>query len=509
MAIPANQTTNIPSSNPATNTDSSIGGTPTSEGAPAKVLEGTGNNYDRDHRSTSPFGINGWKAPGNMDNHKIPPNVFLSKPPGDNKYGHSDAGTSADPKDPTKNPHNETKATKKRKNPKPQDPTNPTVAAAEAGKSILEAIKSIDPNNIADAVKKSLDSMIMLKMMSSLTSPAGIANMASGALGQALQQIAGQVGLGGVLNQLNSIMPQLSGLINSSTQSILSNAMNSMLSSTPIGALSSASVSAANSLANTISTAVASQSPETMAATAGQIGGSQLNMDPASLASKIMTMAAGDKYTYIEVVNGSTITHTVEILNTDFQKTLNTIPSLSGTEHVDIASNAVATAVPQLQSLLNTGLAAANFASFLNNFTSNIANAGMKAILGTDINGILSNVSTLLPNIAGNITGTLSSHLPKTALDLGKMKAGMQQMSKVLALGRMAFNIAKMFGSNPAELIGKLADSLASAVSGLPLGGQLSVVSADGGVKVTSQKSGEAPIQDSTNNTIPATTAVA
>ena len=485
-----------------TSTDGSVEGTKsTSELESASPIDRTKGSYNTFCKAGDNVGV--------LEASKTQVQDLLSKAKGDNNFSaNPKINKEKDPTDTKASAPKKAKDTKTQKNPSQQKPENPTAAAADAGKTILDAIKSVDPGNIGDIVKKSLDAMIMLKMISSVTSPAGIANMVSGALGSALQNIAGQVGLGPILGQLNSIMPQLSTMLSPAMTNSLNHAMTSMISGEGVGALSLSSVASAASLASSVA---AGGSPTAVASLAGTIGGAALGVDPNTLASKILTMSQGQTYTYVEVINGINVQHKVEILNTNFQTTLNTIPSLSGDEHVNIASSVASSATSQLQSMMQTGMSAAGFASFLNGVSSDIANQGMKAILGTDLNGILGNVSKILPNIAGNITGALSSHVPKTALDPSKIQNTMKQASKVLALGRTAFNIAKMFSANPAEMIGNLAGALGPAVAALAQGASLSTHSPDGSAKITSTNQGPAPDSNltSTNSTTPATTSVA
>jgi hypothetical protein len=360
-------------------------------------------------------------------------------------------------------------------------PTNPTMAAA-INQEVLAAIKNIDPQNIVGIVKKSLDAMLALKTINSVSSSGGLNSMISGALGGALQQLSSNVGLENALNQLNTILPTISSSLSSSMISNLNTALNSMISSTSVGILSANSVNAAQSLANIINSA---SNVNSLVNTAANIGGSLLGLSVDSLASQIVNLATNQSLLQTLNINGQNISMTISPSTANIQGTLSNIPSLTGLEGVNIASSLI---TPTALSLITSG--PSQLLNILNTLSSSIVDSGLSTVLGAPLSGLLSRVNILLPDIAANITNTLAVHVPKTTLNPQIMNNVMQQATKVLALGQMAHDISSIFTNTPAEHAQDIANSLATQVSTMTAGTNLSIsIPGVGTVSVTNQGS--------------------
>lgn len=375
---------------------------------------------------------------------------------------------------PPNNNANDTAKKHKNKNAsEQQQTTNPTSASQDPKKAILDAIKGADPQNVVGAVKKALDAMITLKMIDSLTSPAGISSIASGALGQALQSLASQAGLGNMLTLMNIVSSQAQGLLGSTGSKILGDAMTGMISGTPVGILTPASMSAATSMSSTIAAAQASSSVTQIAQTAAAIGGPLLGVDPQSLAGTIAAAASGSIINKVTNVNGTNINASITV-GPQLTKDIGNIPSFTGMEAVNIAQTSAASIATNLQnsitstlgisslsglsSVLSNGLSgsqtpalAGAIAGALNGSISDIADQGLQSVLGSNLSGMLSNAQSLIPNIAGGLQSALNVHTPLTNLNSGTMNKVLNEATKVTGLGKMIGKISSIFGKSSSE----------------------------------------------------------
>ena len=374
------------------------------------------------------------------------------------------------------------KAKKAKKNTKNTQPDNPTAASQPKDKSIHDASLAADPKNIVGSVQKALQAMIALKMMDQLTSPGGVSNMVSGALGNALQNVASQLGLSNVLKALSSEMPDIVQPLNSSGISILNQAITSMINGTSIGALSSSSILSSQNIINALTEASTGSNITTIA----NIGGPALGLDADTLASKIAQAAIGEIIVTLTNINGVNVESTVNV-SASIQNAVGNIPILNGTEAVNIALGEVPNLIASITSMINNNNIS-QLGPLINATTNKIVDMGLQAILGSGINDMLSNVQNILPNLAGNILGTMSSHLPKTVLDQTKIKNVMNQATKVMGLGQMAFKIANIFNASLSEQDQSLNDALANQVSSMIKGSVLSIVSASGSTIIVTNK---------------------
>ena len=390
------------------------------------------------------------------------------------------------------------------------DQSHPTAGSQDPSQAIHDAILAADPSATAAIfLKKALQSMVMLKMMDKLTSPAGILSMASGGLGGALQGLAGQVGLGSMMGALNSVMPALSvsGLLASSATNALHSGMIGMMNNVAVGALAASEVAAATNTASNVSNAmqaIAAGSPDAVDAVA-QFGGPAFGLQPGSLASKIALIGPSGYVRTSSNIGGVTI-NTVIQTSPNPHPTQN-IPVLTGTEHVEIATAAVSNIAGTLSNVLgvNSGVGQAlgsisdvtagisnlagsfsNIASFgpsslagvVNGGIGGIVDGGLNKILGFPMSGLLGNVTKLLPQIGGNITGSISA-FPKSSLSAGKMNTVMQNATKAMSLSKAAHNVAQnIFGQSRAEHIVDAITSTANLAAAV--GGPISMVTAFG-----------------------------
>ena len=361
------------------------------------------------------------------------------------------------------------------------DHDSPTITGEQLGKQVHDAIMSADPNGLSAVLKNAVKAISMLKMLDNLTSPAGLSSMMSGALGSALQNIAGQIGIGNVLGALNSVMPALSGSLPTSMLDSLNSAINGMITNTPVGALTADVAAAAASVQGAISSvaqATASGNVASAINAVATIGGPAFTLIPGTLASTIALTPPGQPIN--TVITNNNVSSAVSIITTTPTTTGPSIPTLAGDEHINIATAAASSITNDLTSLLNITNGVPNLSNFtpaavtnlLNNAMSNIVDQGLQTLLGSSVGNMLNNVTQLLPNIAGNILHT-KNILPKTVLNPGSMISALQQSTKNLALSRLAFNISKtIFNKSNAESdsdlannLGQLANQLSQAVS--------------------------------------------
>jgi hypothetical protein len=486
-------------------TPSTVEGTPTKEGTLS--LE-PGGSIDRTFGSYTHFGKGVSPNPGVLSN--LPSKEDLLKKTGKEWGRGIKVGKEEDPKDPKANAQKIAKDEKKEKNAKNIKPDQPTAAAAPKSKEIHDAILEVDPSNVAGSVQKALHCMVTLKMMDKLTSPAGIAEMAAGAMGGALGNIAGALGgpdLACAL--LKGAMPALAGgVMDRAGISMLNGAIGGMLNGASIGALSVENVVGAGLTAASIAAASSAiYHPSMVINTAATIGGPTLGMDPTSLAYAIALTTPGMKIKKSQIIKGIVIESTLTVLDSTIHDELGNIPRFTGTEHVEIAQAHVTPLTAGLTTAIYSGLgAAASGASLqtiaksalaggiggavgsalggaiggvLNNGIGSVVDMGLSKVLGFGLNDMMSNVSSLLPNIAGNLIGNLSignaiSGAIPGAIDMGSINGLMNESAKVLGIARMADKAASIFIPNIAEEVGAVHDSMVNSIVSSALGGAVS-----------------------------------
>lgn len=83
----------------------------------------------------------------------------------------------------------------------------------------------------------------------------------------------------------------------------------------------------------------------------------------------------------------------------------------------------------QLSSLIENGLNSSSFNSLISNFQSIIQNTGAEALLGVNINNILSSLESVLPTISSAINSVINTHISDSVLDQNKMNQVLQGFS--------------------------------------------------------------------------------
>ena len=389
-------------------------------------------------------------------------------------------------------------------------PSGKTAGSQDPSKNIHDALMAADPGQISASLQKALQSMIMLKMMDKLTSPAGLLAMAGGGIGGALSGLAGAVGMGGLQNALNGAIGGVvaGALINGNLKGALQNGMIGMVTGVAAGALHENEIARAVDTAITVRDAMGAingGSPYAVDAVAS-FGGPAFGLTPGSLEAKIALVGPGGRLQNVQVINGVRVTTTV-ITSTDTMD-YHRIPTLNGMEHIAISAGAISNVAGGISDLIGVdnpigqgfndaanaladvadvaavagnlsrgvnalmgrglgGLAstatntlgvavgAAALAGALNGSMNNIISGGLNKILGCGLNGLLGNAASLIPGAGSIITGTLMGKLPSVpSLNAGAITAGAIQATKALALTAAAASAAKnIFGKSQAEAI--------------------------------------------------------
>ena len=389
------------------------------------------------------------------------------------------------------------------------DPDHPSAVSQDMSQNILDATMAANPNALGHVLSKALQSMVMLKMMDKLTSPAGILSMASGGMGGGLQNLAKGVGVSSMLGAMNKVMPALasSGILNDTGKDTLHHGMMGMLNNVAVGALAVSEVAAATQTASTITDAMGAIAEGTLDAidAVAHFGGPAFGMKPGSLASKIALVGPSGKVTTTVNVNGVRVNATI-ITSPNPLATKN-IPILKGTEHIEIATAAVSDITGTLSDALGpnnvvgkalgtvsdvtggiadlsstfrniSSFSPASLGGIVNGGISGVIDGGLNKILGFPMSGLLGNVSSLLPQIGGSITSSLSQ-LGSIGASVGNLTEGLTNATKALSLSKAAHNVAQnIFGEARAESIANAVGSLSSAVAAV--GTPMSMVTAFG-----------------------------
>lgn len=376
------------------------------------------------------------------------------------------------------------------------DPDHPSAVSQDMSLNILDAEMAANPGALGHVLQKALSSMIMLKMMDKATSPAGILSMASGGMGGALQGLASGVGISSMLGALNKVMPALSSspILNNTGKDTLHHGMMGMIDNVAVGALAASEIASAMSSASTISeamTAIHSGASDAIDAVA-HFGGPAFGLVPGSLASKIALIGPSGRIDTSVDVRGTRVNAT--IITSPAPHLTQNIPKLTGMEHVEIATVAVSTITGTLSDALGVNNAVGKTLGTVSDITSGVADlagvfnkissftpaslggvvnggiegvidGGLTKILGFPMSGLLSNVSSLLPNIGGSITSALSG-LGIAGADMGNLTTGLSNATKALSLSKAAHNVAQnIFGEARAESVANAVGSLSNVVA--------------------------------------------
>ena len=459
-----------------------------------------GGKIDNEYGSNPVVGKPGFKNPGTLG---LLADVEKQLKKVGEKYSEAPAGNSKDPADKATNA--QAKVIKKHDSEvRKAKSSAPTVASQDPG-PILEAMLKADPGNVIGAVQKSLQAMTMMKMMDKLTSPAGIASMAAGAMGGGLGGLAKSVGVGAMLGGLGAAMPALQGALTGSALGALNSGMEGMVSGNPVGALASAVVQEAAGTVAAVTSAVTSLDPAYIIGTAATLGGPALGLTPGSLAHTIALTTPGNVIKTSALIRGVAIASTLEVVDSFMQDKLGDIPRLMGDEHIGIATahipvmeqgiggaivgtlheagmiagdiagayigGAVKDITGGLADAVSGALGGGNIGGVLGDVMggaiggaisggiSGIVDGGLNKILGGPLSGLTGMATKLLPNIGGNILGTITAHA-----GIPSVGAAMQQATKTLGLASKGFKVTNVFGAGLAEQVAGLHDSMVAGV---------------------------------------------
>ena len=436
-------------------TPTTVKGTETKE--KTQSVEPTG-KMDRELGSYTTFGKDKALNPNVLNNvlgNTAPANLLSTS--GVN-YGRSSFGVEKDESFKDDNAQLRAKKQNDERVKKNQKADNPTAASQDPKKEIIEATMAADPTNISGTVQKALHSMMMIKMLDRLSSPAGIAAMAAAAMGGGLGGLARAVGTGAMLGGLSAAMPALQLSLPGSHLGALNLGMQGMISGNPVGVLAAASVAAA---ADTVAT-----------------------------------------------LRGVAIASTLEVVDSFMQDQLGVIPKLYGNEHIIIANDHIiimeqGIGRATVQTLLDAGfiageLAGAYLAGRIDTMPSalagavsgalvggavggvlgnalggaiggaitggvaSIVDAGLTKLLGAPLGKMLDNATSILPNIGTHIVSNVAAHADTIAATA--VSSAMQEATKTLGLAATGFKITNVFGPGLAEQVADLHDSMVAGV---------------------------------------------
>ena len=118
-----------------------------------------------------------------------------------------------------------------------------------------------DPQNSTGAITQSLQSMMMLVSIDTLTSPGGVNSIVGGGLG-GLQSLASTFGVQQVLSALSTATSTGATTTPQSTKTILNTGITGLLTNSPVGALSVSQVNLAESTQAALQALATSNTPE-------------------------------------------------------------------------------------------------------------------------------------------------------------------------------------------------------------------------------------------------------
>lgn len=417
-------------------------------------------------------------------------------------------GKEEDDKDKKKSAVTKNKAQTDKQVPKNLKSDNPTAASQDPGKEIIEAVMAADPGNIAGAVQKALQAMMMIKMMDKLSSPAGIASMAAGAMGGGLGGLAKAVGTGAMLGGLGAAMSSLQASLPGSQLGALNLGMQGMISGNPVGALAATAVAAAADTVATLAGASSIIDPYAGINAAVKLGGPTLGLTPGDLAYRIALSSQGTTIKTSNIIRGVAVATTLEVVDSFMQDQLGIIPKLGGDEHIGIATahipvmergigvgivgtlheagmiagdivgdylggavsnitgglaDAVGGALGDVGGVLGDALGGA-IGGAISGGVSGIVDAGLNKLLGAPLSGMMGVAGKLLPNVAGSIGNVVGVHAIKGGLAAGAISGAMNEATKALGLAATGFKITNVFGPGLAEQVADMHDSMVVGV---------------------------------------------
>jgi hypothetical protein len=367
--------------------------------------------------------------------------------------------------------------TAEQKAPTPAKPSAPSTANATG--PVLTAIQSKDPVAQTAVIQQAVQKMLMLSMMGNISSPAGINNIMSGALGNVLTNLGRQYGIGPIMGMLNNVMPGLGSSMGPALNTAMNLAIRSMLNNKPTGYYTTTYVQAAQTTAASITTLNTTTNANTALATATTLGGTLLGLDPTSLAALIAKATPGTTITQTYTVNGKTIDVSILVSNHDVAIGLANTPSFTGTEHIDLTKTTAAAIEADIKSVINKAggiqnVTAAQLVPVLTYHQNNVKNNGMKLILGGLAVNLIGNAIQLMFGRGGNMINGMLGGLFRSYANPGVINRMTAKQTKNIAMTKVAFQMADMFSNgSPYNNAGNIAQGLVNQVARLAVGGRL------------------------------------
>src|SRR5208337_3782926 len=340
------------------------------------------------------------------------------------------------------------KGVKQQNNPQFIQPSNPTVASA-GPMNILLAIQSIDSNNTSGPIPKSLNAMITLNQLASMTSPGGVASAAAGALGSALQQVAGALGTSNALGAASAMSQNVS---NSTVSSVINQAVTALLTNSGAGVLSDGSVQEVNNLVSAFAS-INNAGPTSVSS-----GG--------SLASMIAGAASGSSFNINVQANGATINQTITINQNG--PTQGQTPTYAGNEQLTIATAMAGQTANVITSSIQSGNTS-QLIGLVESLIDSILAQAQQATTGANTSNILSQIGKTLPNVASTITNMVGQ-LVNTMNNAGAIQTLQQDASMALSIAQIAWNTSNMFQGTEAEQAAGVAAAAVQSVAGQAVG---------------------------------------
>lgn len=333
-----------------------------------------------------------------------------------------------------------------------KDPKKATTASVDrdSKSDIIEVVKEADPASKSATLPNMLNNYTTVRGIMNLTSPGGIAGMLGGALSQGLQQLAGQLGIGPVLGPIIgalNLQGSLAKLANGAMTGNLKGAMLSIAQSAAGSALGNLNLdpmikSALYSASSTLLTqltvnngSIPKYTPPPAAVATNSTAKPPANLIVTSLTNyplhiqQFYSITADPYPGYIEWKdkNGNKV-YTAR----------NGEPNYASAEQ-KIQAQQAAQLASQYSRMLTGGNNVTGNAlkSMLAGAASNIAAAGISAVLGNgvNLNNILGFASKLLPAaLSGAINGLIKGQLPQSFLNVGLVAKTLSQFTVNQAL---------------------------------------------------------------------------
>jgi hypothetical protein len=195
---------------------------------------------------------------------------------------------------------------------------------------------------------------------------------------------------------------------------------------------------------------------------------------------------------YVQITAGSNLEDTLNILN---NSNFLSNPTFTGTEHIDLTTLTATSLLEDITALINQSggpqnITAAQLAPIINNQYNNVQNSGLQSILGNLALNLIGNAVQLMFGGGGNIINNLLGSVFRSYLNPGIVSRAALASTKNIALAKVAYQLAQMFGNNSqAALTSNATAGLAAQVAQMPVGSSLTTALPGGGT-VTVQNLG-------------------